>query len=72
MVDDARKAWYDTILITVLRRQRQAHFCEFKVSLVYTVSSWLARAPQEDPISKHKQTITKQQTNNPAAAHALN
>jgi hypothetical protein len=31
-------------LIPALRRQRQADFCEFKVSLVYRASSRIARA----------------------------
>jgi hypothetical protein len=31
-------------LISALRRQRQEDICEFKVSLVYIVSSRLARA----------------------------
>ena len=31
-------------LIPVLRRQRQADFCEFKASLVYKVSSRTAKA----------------------------
>jgi hypothetical protein len=31
-------------LIPALRRQRQVDLYEFKISLIYTVSSWIARA----------------------------
>ena len=55
-------------LIPSLRRQRQAELCEFKVSLVYRVSSRTARAVrQRNPVSKqNKQTITtKKKTEKP-------
>ena len=46
-------------LIPALGRQRQADLCEFKASLVYSVSSRTARATQRNPVSKKK---TKQKT----------
>ena len=36
-------------LIPILGRQKQADLCEFKVSLVYRVSSRTARATQKKP-----------------------
>ena len=36
-----------------LRRQRQVGLCEFKASLVYKMSSRMARATQRNPISKN-------------------
>ena len=50
-------------LTSVLRRQRQEDFCEFKVSLVYRVSSKTARATQKNSVQKRKnnQTNKKQQ-----------
>jgi hypothetical protein len=49
-------------LIPVLRRQRQMDVCEFKASLVYRVSSRIARAIQRNPIlkTKNKQKTSKQ------------
>jgi hypothetical protein len=41
-------------LILALGRQRQVNLCEFKASLVYIVSSRIARAPQRNPVSKNK------------------
>jgi hypothetical protein len=41
-------------LIPALRRQRQVNLCEFKVSLVYRVSSRTARATQRDSALKNK------------------
>jgi hypothetical protein len=40
---------------TVCRRQRKAHFYEFKVSLVYTASSGPARATAETQSKKQQQ-----------------
>jgi hypothetical protein len=45
-------------LIPALGRQRQ--IAEFKASLVYRVSSGIARATERNPISKNKQTKTKE------------
>jgi hypothetical protein len=39
-------------LIPALGRQDQADLCEFKASLVYRVSSRIARAMQRNPVSK--------------------
>ena len=39
-------------LVPVLGRQRQAELCEFEASLVYRVSSRIARATQRTPVSK--------------------
>ena len=36
--------WWCMSLIPVLRRQRQADFCEFEASLIYRVSSRTVRA----------------------------
>jgi hypothetical protein len=41
-----------TLLILVLRKQRQAELCEFEASLVYVVSSRPSRATQRDPVIK--------------------
>ena len=35
-----------------LRRQSQVNICEIKASLVYRVSSRIARATQRNPVSK--------------------
>jgi hypothetical protein len=50
-----------------LRRQRQVDFCEFKASLVYRVSSRIARATQKNPVSKKKKK-SKQTPNNNSGA----
>jgi hypothetical protein len=42
------------ILILALGRQRQVDFYDFEASLVYRVSSRIARATQRNPISKNK------------------
>ena len=42
-----------------IRRQRQVDLCEFRASLVYILSSRIARAISRDPVSKHKKTETK-------------
>jgi hypothetical protein len=48
-------------LIPVLGRQRQTDLCEFKASLIYRLSSRIARATQRNPVSnKTKQNKTKQ------------
>ena len=41
------------------KRKRQADFYEFKVNLVYTVSSRTSRAIYRDPASKTKTKILK-------------
>jgi hypothetical protein len=41
-------------LISALRRQRQADLYEFKVSLVYKVSSRTAKATQRNPVSNRQ------------------
>lgn len=46
--------------IPTLGRQRQLDLCEFKTSLVYIVSSRLARVSQSDPVSRTKQSKQKQ------------
>jgi hypothetical protein len=38
------QSWYNTPLILTLGKKRQADLCEFKASLVYRVSSKIARA----------------------------
>ena len=40
--------------VGVLRRQRQEDFCEFQASLVYRVSSKMAKATQRNLVSKSK------------------
>jgi hypothetical protein len=60
--------WWRTPLIPALGRQRQA---EFEDSLVYKVSSRIARATQRNPVSKNKnqnktnQNKTKNQSSEP-------
>jgi hypothetical protein len=39
-------------LIQALRRQRWADLCEFKASLVYTMSSRMSRATERDSFKK--------------------
>ena len=47
--------WWHTPLILALGRQRQVDLCEFKVSLIYKVSSRTARAvTQRSPVFKKK------------------
>jgi hypothetical protein len=45
------------LLIPALRRQRLVDFCEFKASLVYTVSSKTANALKRDLVSKKEKEI---------------
>ena len=40
--------------IPALRRQRQVDFCEFEVTLLYNVSSMIARTIQRNPVWKKK------------------
>jgi hypothetical protein len=44
--------WWPMPLIPALRRQRQEGLCEFTASLVYRVSSRIARTTQRNPVSK--------------------
>ena len=47
-------------LISALRKQRQTDLCGFKTSLVYRVSSRIARMTQRNPVSEtNKQTNSK-------------
>ena len=46
------RQWWCTPLIPALRRQRPVNLWEFESSLVYKVSSRLARAKQRNPVSK--------------------
>jgi hypothetical protein len=43
-------------LIPVLRRQRQAYFCEFETTLVYKQRSRIAQATQRNLVSTNRQT----------------
>ena len=54
--------WCHKPLIPALVRQRQVDICEFKVSLVYRVSSRIPRVTLRNPVSKTKQSKTKQKT----------
>jgi hypothetical protein len=59
--------WWHKPLIPVLGRQRQDQWIsEFKVSLVYRMSSRTARTTQRNPVSRNKtkQTQTNKQTKN--------
>jgi hypothetical protein len=47
--------WWCTPLISAPRRQRQAHLCEFKASLVYRMNSRTAKVTQRNPILKTKE-----------------
>jgi hypothetical protein len=46
--------WWFESLIPVLGRQRQADFCEFRVSLVYKASTRTCSITQKDPVLKNK------------------
>ena len=50
-------------LIPALGRQRQEDLCEFRVSLVYRVSSKTSRATQRNPVleNKTKQKIKEEE-----------
>jgi hypothetical protein len=53
--------WWHTPLIPSLGRQRQ-QISEFEASLVYKVSSRIARAIQRNPVSKNQKIKTKTKT----------
>ena len=53
--------WWSMTLIPALRRQRQAHLCEFKASLLYRASTRTARATLRNPVSKTKQNKNKKE-----------
>ena len=46
--------WWLLPVILALERQRQADFCEFKASLVYRVSSRIAKAHRETLSQKNR------------------
>ena len=47
-------AWWCIPLIPALKRLRQADLCEFEASLVYRMSSRIARATQRNQVSGEK------------------
>ena len=47
-----------TPLISALKRQRQADFCEFKASLVHRTGFRSTRATQRNPVSNNNKTTT--------------
>ena len=51
-------------LIPALGRQRQVNLCEFEASLVYRVSSRIARATQKNSFTKKQTTTTKKASDN--------
>jgi hypothetical protein len=53
------RQWWCTYLIPALRRQRQ--ISEFKASLVYKVSSGIARATWRNPVLKNQQLAGNKQ-----------
>ena len=53
--------WWHTPLIPALRRQRQVDFYEFKASLVYRVSSRIARRTLSQKKRKKKRRREKKQ-----------
>jgi hypothetical protein len=54
-LESVRHFWR-TPLILALGKQRQEDLCEFQASLVYRVSSRIARSTQRNPVSRNKQT----------------
>ena len=46
-------------LVPALKRQRQADLYEFKVNLVYRMSSRRARATQRNPVAKNQKKKKK-------------
>ena len=48
-------------LIPALGRQRQVELCEFEASLVYRVSSRIARATQRNPVLRKKKKEKKKE-----------
>jgi hypothetical protein len=51
-------------LIPVLRRQRWEDLCEFKVSLVFSTSSRIARDTHRNPVLKNTNNKNKQTKKN--------
>ena len=49
------------MVMTTLRRQKQADFCEFEASLIFKSSSRIAKAMQKNPVST-KQSKARQDT----------
>ena len=52
--------WQHTTSITAFVKQRQVGLCEFEASLVYRVSSRIARATQRNPVLRKVQSKEKQ------------
>jgi hypothetical protein len=46
------QVWWQKPLITALEREKQTGLCEFKASLVHTVSSRTVMAIERNPVSK--------------------
>lgn len=44
--------WWHTPLTLVFGRQGQTDLCEFLASLIYIVSSRIAKTTEKDPVSK--------------------
>jgi hypothetical protein len=65
--------WLYTPLIPALWKQRQVDLCEFKASLIYSVSSRSARATQRTLVSKKQKNLqnTHTHTQSPMSIHVL-
>jgi hypothetical protein len=53
--------WWYVPLILALGSHRQMDLCEFKVSLLYRVSSKTAKTTQRNPVWKNKNKMLKDQ-----------